>query len=72
MYKKYIRYIWRVPFSVCLFFLLFFFLCCKVFTWGNIIFSKTELAEVGEAPQCYKFSTDFVVFFVVAMTTSSD
>lgn len=68
MYKKYIRYIWRVPFFCCFFF--FFF--CKVFTWGNVIFSKTELAEVGEAPQCYKFSTDFVVFFVVAMTTSSD
>lgn len=34
--------------------------------------SKTELAEAGEAPQCSKFSTDFVVFSVVAMTTPSD
>lgn len=68
MYKKYIRYIRRVPF----FFLLFIFGCKEAFAWGEVIFSKTELAEVGEAPQCYKFSTDFVVFSVVAMTTLFD
>lgn len=37
---------------------------------GRVIFSKTELAGVGEAPQCYEiFRLNFVVFSVVAMTT---
>lgn len=68
MYKK-IYTIYKEGAIFCYFFIF----CCKgVFAWGGIIFSKTELAEVGEAPQCYKFSTDFVVFFVVAMTTPSD
>lgn len=63
MYKKYIHYIRRVPFSLLFLFLL---------TWGGIIFSKTEQAEVGEALQYYKISTDFIVFAVVATTTPSD
>lgn len=68
MYKKYILYIRRVPFFSYL-----LILCCKeVFAWEGIIFSKTELAEAGEAPQCYNFSTDFAVFAVVAKTTPSD
>lgn len=50
----------------------FNFLFCfkRVFVWGGIIFSKTEL--VGEAPQCYNFLTDFDVFSVVAVTTPSE
>lgn len=33
----------------------FLIFCCKeVFAWGGITFSKTELTEVGEAPQCFQ------------------
>lgn len=68
MYKK-VYTIYKEGAIFCYFFIFF---CKGVFAWGGIIFSKTELAEVGEAPQCYNFSTDFVVFSVVAMTTPSD
>lgn len=47
MYKKYIGYIRRVPFSVIL-----YFFYRGVVSRGGVIFSKTELAEAGEAPQC--------------------
>lgn len=57
-----------MPFSV----IFLFSVAKECLLGGGIIFSKTELAEVGEAPQCYNFSTDFVVFSVVAMTTPSD
>lgn len=50
MYKK-IYTIYNEGAVFCYFFI---FRCKGVFAWGWVIFSKTELAEVGEAPQCYK------------------
>lgn len=49
MYKK-IYTIYKEGAVFCYFFI---FSCKGAFAWGGVIFSKTELAEVGEAPQCY-------------------
>lgn len=48
MYKK-IYTIYNEGAAFCCF--LFF-----LFHGGGVIFSKTELADIGEAPQCYRFS----------------
>lgn len=68
MYKKYIRYIGNGPFSV----ILKFFVAKECSLEEELFSQRLNWQKLARPLSVMNFSTDFVVFSVVAMTTPSD